>query len=59
MLADKQIKDIGFKIADLEKMILSGTLEPEKYKAKCAERRAYLDAIEIIKTISGDEEDDK
>ena len=57
MIADKQVKDIGYKIADLEKIILSGTLESDKYKAKCAERKAYLDAIEIIKTISGDEED--
>ena len=59
MIADKQAKELGDLIKDLEGQILTGSLAHEDYKAKCAARKAYLRAAEIIKTISGDEEDDK
>ena len=59
MIADKQIKELADRVKDLEGQILTGSLQHDDYKAKCAERKAYVKAMELMKTISGDEEDDK
>ena len=57
MIAERQIREMQNLVKDLETRILNGTLSLEEYKAKCAERKAYLRAIEIVKTVSVEEEE--
>ena len=57
MIADKQIKELQGKVADVEKLILGGKLDLVAYKERCAQRNAYLEAIDTMRSIASEEED--
>lgn len=58
MPIDKPLVEIKKRIGALDNKILSGQLlSYEDYKARCAERKAYLDSIQIINDATHDEDD--
>ncbi len=55
-ISDGIVKELTAKVRDLESQILGGLSTLELYKAKVEKRKAYLDAIQVVKEFIGKEE---
>ena len=55
-ISDAAVKELTGKAKDLENQILGGLSDFTAYKAKVEKRKAYLEAIQIVKEFIGKEE---
>lgn len=56
-ISDSAIKELTLKVKDLENQILGGIKDHDVYWAKVEKRKAYLDAVQIVKELLGKEDE--